>query len=252
MDSEILVVRNLTRSIGSNLVLSDINFSLSKGEVLAVMGPSGCGKTSLLRCLNLLDLPDKGQISLNGEVLFSHGVIKEGDVTRIRMRIGIVFQEHNLWPHKTVLENVIEGPVTTGKYSLPTAIERADSLLSEMKILDKRNERPFNLSVGQKQRVALCRALIMEPQILLLDEITSALDPELVVEILGLVARLAKKGITMIIVTHEILFAERIADRVFFMNNGVITEEGISSEIINKPKNLRTKTFLNSALGNWK
>lgn len=239
----ILEINSLCKSFNKHCVLDNINLCVKKGEVLAIIGPSGSGKTTLIRCINFLEIPDSGLIKFKNNIIFDNG-LKNVELTKIRQDIGIVFQSLNLWPHKTVLGNIIEAPVLLGKLTKQKAINKACSLLEEMQVLEKKDEFSYNLSGGQQQRIAICRALIMEPSILLFDEITSALDPELVGEVLGIITKLAKGGQTMIIITHEISFAREVASRVLFLDKGKFIEEGTPDEVLISPKNARTKEFL--------
>jgi polar amino acid transport system ATP-binding protein len=222
---EILKVENLHKSFGPLEVLKGIDFTAKQGEVITVIGPSGSGKSTLLRCLNQLEKPDKGLIECNS-------------------RLGMVFQNFNLFPHKSVLENVIEAPIVVKKLSKADAVKIADDLLKKVGLFDKRQAYPCELSGGQKQRVAIARALAMEPEIMLFDEPTSALDPQLIGEVLQVMKQLAEEDMTMIVVTHEMNFAREVSNRVIFMNKGIIVEEGNPAEILVNPKNPSLRTFL--------
>jgi ABC-type polar amino acid transport system ATPase subunit len=248
MNEKEVEVVGLSKSFNSLRVLSGLQFSVSKGEVVALIGPSGSGKTTLLRCLNLLEIPDSGVIKIGGQVLYDEGVPRHTDLSLVRQRIGMVFQQLHLWPHKTVLGNIIEAPIATKKFPRHAAIEKARGLLEEMKLVDKQNEFPFNLSGGQQQRVAICRALIMEPDVILFDEITSALDPEIVGDVLEVMSELATKGQTMIVVTHEMIFARDVAHRVLFLDNGQFIEEGRPGEVLLNPRHERTREFLSRVI----
>jgi arginine/lysine/histidine transport system ATP-binding protein len=237
-------VRNLAKSFGRNEVLQQISFTVSQREVVCVIGPSGSGKSTLLRCLNLLEYPSAGEIRFEGQDILD----KRHDVNQLRQKMGMVFQHFNLFPHKTVMENVTMAPMKLRGKSKVEAIEIASGLLSKVGLSDKADAYPGNLSGGQKQRVAIARALAMEPHVMLFDEPTSALDPELVGEVLGVMRDLAEEGMTMIIVTHEMGFAREVSNRVIFMADGTIVEEGQPGEIFQNPRNERTKAFLSKML----
>jgi len=241
MTDPIVRVRNLSKSFGTLQVLHDINFEVQKGEVVVVIGPSGSGKSTLLRCLNRLEEPSGGSIFIHGEEITG----RSARLHFLRRDIGMVFQSFNLFPHMSVLGNVMEGPLTVLKLPRTECEARARALLDKVGLAEKAGDKPATLSGGQQQRVAIARALAMQPQIMLFDEATSALDPELVGEVLGVMRDLAKEGMTMVVVTHEMGFAERVADRVVFMDGGYIVEEGPPSEIFANPKEPRTKRFLN-------
>ena len=242
MTQEIIVrVSNLEKSFGSLKVLHDINFDVRKGEVIVVIGPSGSGKSTLLRCLNRLEEPNGGSIIINDEEITG----RKARLHYLRRNIGMVFQQFNLFPHMTALQNVMEGPKTVLKLPQAECEERARALLAKVGLSEKADSRPATLSGGQQQRVAIARALAMKPQIMLFDEVTSALDPELVGEVLGVMRSLAEEGMTMVVVTHEMGFAERVADRVVFMDCGYIVEQGAPSELFRNPREERTKKFLN-------
>jgi polar amino acid transport system ATP-binding protein len=236
----ILKVMGLEKSFGDLKVLKGINFEVQKGEVIVVIGASGSGKSTLLRCINRLEEPSGGRIFIHSEEITG----RTAKLHRLRRDIGMVFQHFHLFPHMTVIGNVMEGPRTVLKLPKKECEGRARELLSKVGLADKADEKPATLSGGQQQRVAIARALAMKPQIMLFDEVTSALDPELVGEVLGVMRTLAEEGMTMIVVTHEMGFAERVADRVVFMDEGIILEEGTPSEIFKSPKEERTKTFL--------
>ena len=238
--SEILRLEHLHKSFGDNRVLIDVNLALAQHEVVCLIGASGSGKSTLLRCVNLLEPVDRGRIFIGGEEITGPRV----DVNSVRRRIGIVFQAFNLFPHMTVERNITLAPVEARRVSKRAAAERARELLERFGLGDKRLEYPDRLSGGQQQRVAIVRALAMEPDILLLDEITSALDPELVAEVLGLVRELAERGMTMLIATHEMGFAKDIADRVSFLDAGRILEAGPPDKIFTSPEHPRTRQFL--------
>lgn len=229
---------------GKVVALDHCSLNVKKGQVIAVIGPSGSGKSTMLRSLNLLEEPTSGKIYFNGIDLTSKGV----DINKHRQKIGMVFQHFNLFPHKTVLENITMAPVTLKKQTEEESKETALNLLERVGLIDKAYEYPNMLSGGQKQRIAIVRALAMEPEVMLFDEPTSALDPEMVGEVLDVMKELAAEGMTMIVVTHEMGFAKEVADRVLFMDNGVIVEEGTPQEIFDNPKSERLKAFLGAML----
>lgn len=237
-------IRNLYKSFGKNEVLKDINETIKKGEVVVIIGPSGSGKSTFLRCLNLLEEPTSGVINFEGEDITDKNV----DINKIREKMGMVFQQFNLFPHKTVMENLTIGPTKIKNISNGEAIKKGSELLEKVGLLDKKNVYPNSLSGGQKQRIAIARALAMEPDVMLFDEPTSALDPEMVGEVLGVMKSLAKDGMTMVVVTHEMGFAKEVGDRILFMDEGRIIEEGTPEEIFQNPKNSRTKDFLSKVL----
>ena len=237
-------VRNLYKSFGKNEVLKDINETIKKGEVVVIIGPSGSGKSTFLRCLNLLEEPTSGVINFEGEDITDKNV----DINKIREKMGMVFQQFNLFPHKTVMENLTIGPTKIKNISNGDAVKKGSELLEKVGLLDKKNVYPNSLSGGQKQRIAIARALAMEPDVMLFDEPTSALDPEMVGEVLGVMKSLAKDGMTMVVVTHEMGFAKEVGDRILFMDEGRIIEEGTPEEIFQNPKNSRTKEFLSKVL----
>ncbi|MCX0357501.1 amino acid ABC transporter ATP-binding protein [Clostridium perfringens] len=237
-------VRNLYKSFSKNEVLKDINETIKKGEVVVIIGPSGSGKSTFLRCLNLLEEPTSGVINFEGEDITDKNV----DINKIREKMGMVFQQFNLFPHKTVMENLTIGPTKIKNISNGDAVKKGSELLEKVGLLDKKNVYPNSLSGGQKQRIAIARALAMEPDVMLFDEPTSALDPEMVGEVLGVMKSLAKDGMTMVVVTHEMGFAKEVGDRILFMDEGRIIEEGTPEEIFQNPKNSRTKDFLSKVL----
>ena len=237
---EMLRLEAVHKSFGTNEVLKGISLSMATHEVICLIGASGSGKSTMLRCVNLLETIDSGRILVDGEEITDAGI----DVNRIRRRIGIVFQAFNLFPHMTVLRNITLAPREALKMDRAAAEERAIELLERFGLLDKRDEYPDRLSGGQQQRVAIVRALAMRPDIMLLDEVTSALDPELVAEVLGLIRELAEGGMTMLIATHEMGFARDIAHRVCFLDQGVIAEEGPPERIFTAPGHPRTQRFL--------
>jgi polar amino acid transport system ATP-binding protein len=235
-----LEISELWKSFGELRVLRGIDLTVAEHEVVCLIGSSGSGKSTLLRCVNLLEPIDGGRISVEGEEITAPGV----DVNRIRRRIGIVFQSFNLFPHMSVIRNVTLAPRKVGGLSAGRAEAEATDLLERFGLADKRNEYPDRLSGGQQQRVAIVRALAMKPDLLLLDEITSALDPELVAEVLNVIRELARGGMTMVIATHEMGFARDIASRVCFLDQGVVLEQGTPAEIFGSPRQPRTQQFL--------
>lgn len=236
----ILEFENVTKYYGDELVFNGVNLKIRKGDVISLAGKSGCGKSTLLKCINRLENINEGKIKFKGID------ISEISMVELRQKIGMVFQDYNLFEHLTVLDNLIIGLIKIKKYSREESIHKALNILKKVDLIDKKDKYPDELSGGQKQRVAIVRALIMHPKLLLLDEITAALDPEMVREVLDVVLNLAKEGRTMIIVTHEMQFAKAVADRVIFMDNGVIVEEGTPDEIFNNPKTERLQQFLHS------
>ena len=239
---KILTVSHLKKTYGDLQVLNDIDFSVEKGEVVVVIGPSGCGKSTFLRCLNGLEDIQDGQVFLHDEVINPNPKMLQ----KTREQIGMVFQSYDLFPHKTILQNVTLAPIKVQKRPKDEVKAEALKLLDRVGLAEKKDNYPRQLSGGQKQRVAIVRALIMNPEILLLDEITAALDPEMVREVLDVVLALAKEGRTMIIVTHELAFAKAVADRIVFMDGGVVVEEGNTAAFFAEPKTDRAKQFLAS------
>ncbi|HWO97509.1 MAG TPA: amino acid ABC transporter ATP-binding protein [Bacillus sp. (in: firmicutes)] len=237
-------VKHLSKSFGQLQVLKDIDLEIQKNEVVVLIGASGSGKSTMLRCLNFLETIDNGEIFINSEKVD----LKKTNLNKVREKVGMVFQHFNLFPHKTVLENVIEAPIYVKKQKKQDAVQKAMKLLQKVGLEDKSNHYPDQLSGGQKQRVAIARALAMEPDIMLFDEPTSALDPELVGEVLQVMKDLAKEGMTMVIVTHEMGFAREVADRVLMFAEGKIVEEGHPDEFFNRPKHERTQKFLKQIL----
>ena len=237
-------VRGLKKVFGDNVVLNGIDFDIERGEVIAIIGPSGCGKSTFLRCINLLETPDEGELDLDGLNILDKNV----DINKQRQKMMMVFQNFNLFPHMTILENLTIAPIKLKGKSKEEANEKAMELLARVGLTDKANEYPNILSGGQKQRVAICRALAMEPEAILFDEPTSALDPEMVGEVLDVMKNLAGSGITMICVTHEMGFAREVANRVVFFDQGVVAECGTPAEIFTAPKNPRLKEFLSTVL----
>ncbi|RKO63707.1 amino acid ABC transporter ATP-binding protein [Caldibacillus debilis] len=237
-------VKQLTKYFGKNLVLDQISTTVEKGEVVAIIGPSGSGKSTFLRCLNLLETPTSGEIYINGQNILD----RKTNITEIRKNIGMVFQHFHLFPHMTVLENIAYSPQKVKKIKKGEAVEKARQLLAKVGLSDKESAYPNQLSGGQKQRVAIARALAMEPEIMLFDEPTSALDPEMVKEVLDVMKDLVKTGMTMLIVTHEMRFAREAADRILFLADGKIVEEGDPESFFSSPKSDRAKEFLSKLL----
>lgn len=237
-------VRNLKKQFGQLNVLCGINERIEENQVVCVIGPSGSGKSTFLRCINLLETPTDGDILIDGVKINS----KEIDINEVRQNMGMVFQNFNLFPHKTALENVSIGPIKVKKTNPETAKKEALELLLKVGLEEKADVYPASLSGGQKQRVAIARALAMRPKIMLFDEPTSALDPEMVGEVLEVIRELTHQGMTMVIVTHEMGFAKEVADLVFFMDEGLIVEKGTPSDIFNNPRNPRTQSFLKKIL----
>ena len=237
-------VRNLEKSFGDLHVLRGINETVNDGEVVCVIGPSGSGKSTFLRSLNLLEEPTGGDVILDGEKINADGV----DIDQIRERLGMVFQNFNLFPHMSVLDNITLAPVKVKGQAKPEAEKEARRILGVVGLSDKAEAFPSSLSGGQKQRVAIARALAMKPEIMLFDEPTSALDPEMVGEVLAVMKELAQEGMTMVVVTHEMGFAREVADRVLFIDQGVIMEQGTPEELFGNPQNERTKSFLSKVL----
>lgn len=247
--SSMINIQQLHKSFGENEVLKGIDFQVQPSEVVVVIGPSGSGKSTLLRCCNGLEVAQSGVIDICGERLLDHGImIDEARLNKLRMRVGMVFQSFNLFPHLSVLENVTVGPRTLLNLSKSVANERASKLLAKVGLSDKLLSMPASLSGGQKQRVAIARALAMEPEVMLFDEPTSALDPELVGEVLAVMKVLAKEGMTMMVVTHEMGFAKEVADRVVVMDGGGVIEAGSPDLIFKNPTQARTKEFLQAVL----
>lgn len=243
MSENILQVEHLSKAYEKGkTVLQDISFSVKKGEVVVIVGPSGCGKSTFLRCLNMLEPIDEGTISLKGTEVSSN----DKQVSKVREKIGMVFQNYDLFPHMTVWKNVLLAPQLVQKRDKKEVEEQAEQLLKRIGLWEKKDNYPRQLSGGQKQRVAIVRALVMNPEVLLLDEITASLDPEMVREVLQVVLELAKEGRTMVIVTHEMEFAKAVADRIIFMDQGIIVEEDKPGEFFRYPKTERAKRFLNT------
>ncbi|MEH3024164.1 MAG: L-cystine ABC transporter ATP-binding protein YecC [Pseudomonas oryzihabitans] len=239
-------VKGLAKSFHQQTVLHDIDLSVAQGEVVAIIGPSGSGKTTLLRCLNLLETPDAGTIRLGDLAIDAARPLKSQQtaIRQLRQRMGFVFQNFNLFPHRTALENVVEGPLIVQGEDRTTALTRGRELLAKVGLADKADSFPGQLSGGQQQRVAIARALAMRPQAILFDEPTSALDPERVGEVLEAIRDLAREGRTLLIVTHEMAFARDVAHRVLFMDGGRIVEQGSAADLFNQPREDRTRRFL--------
>ena len=237
-------IENLHKRFGKLEVLNGIDINVEKGEIIAIIGPSGSGKSTFLRCINRLEEPSEGKIFIDGENILS----KETNINKIREKVGMVFQHFNLFPHKNVIKNITLAPIKIKNYSLELAEKKADKLLSKVGLLDKKYAFPNQLSGGQKQRIAIARALAMEPEVMLFDEPTSALDPEMIKEVLDVMIELAREGMTMLIVTHEMGFAKNVAKRILFMNDGKILEDEKPEEFFNNPKHSRTKEFLYKVL----
>ena len=236
--------RNLTKSFGGLQVLKGVDLQVHQGEAIAVIGPSGGGKSTFLRCLNLLEEPDGGDVIFEGQKINRKGT----DVDRYRQKMGMVFQHFNVFPHMTVQQNVTLAPVLLKKKTQAEADEQALRLLDRIGLLDKKDEYPRKLSGGQKQRLAIVRALAMEPDVMLFDEPTSALDPEMVGEVLSVIRALVQAGMTTVIVTHEMGFAREVSDRILFMSDGVIVEQGAPADLLDHPQQQRTQDFLSKVL----
>jgi len=245
MDKDpVIKLRNIHKSFGDLHVLKGIDLDVHHGEVLVIIGPSGCGKSTLLRCINLLEKPDDGKIIFEGKNILE----PEIDINRVRTRLGIVFQGYNLFPHMTVIENVMLGPKESLGFSKEKARNIAEKQLAHVGLIEKADAFPVQLSGGQQQRVAIARALGMAPRAILLDEITSALDPETIGEVLSVMKDLASEGITMVVVSHEMGFAREVAHRVVFIDEGLIVEEGPPQRIFDEPQNERTRNFISMIL----
>ena len=237
-------VENLHKKFNQLEVLKGIDVNVEKGEIIAIIGPSGSGKSTFLRCINRLEEPTDGKIFIDGENILD----KKTDINKIREKVGMVFQHFNLFPHKTVMENIILAPMKLKGYTKEQAETKALELLQKVGLVEKKDTYPNKLSGGQKQRIAIARALAMEPEVMLFDEPTSALDPEMIKEVLDVMIDLAKEGMTMLIVTHEMGFAKNVASRILFMNDGIILEDETPEEFFNNPKHSRTKEFLYKVL----
>ena len=250
--SDLMVsVRNLYKSFGELEVLKGISLDVKRSQVIGIIGPSGSGKSTFLRCVNHLEEPTSGEIFIDG-ILVNDKKLKrkafQKHLNRVRCEMGMVFQQFNLFPHKTVLENIIEAPIQVLKQNKENAVQKAEALLEKVGLRDKINNYPLTLSGGQQQRVAIARALAMEPELMLFDEVTSALDPELVGDVLRVMEDLAKEGMTMLVVTHEMGFAEKVANRVIFMADGVVVEDSKPHEMFTNPREERTRQFLTDIL----
>jgi len=240
----VIKVLELHKYFGDLEVLKGVNATIAKGEVVCVIGPSGSGKSTFLRCLNLLEEPTKGEVFLDGVSIVEH----KKEIDKLRQKTGMVFQQFNLFPNMTVIENIMLAPRKVLKMSDQDARTRAEELLARVNLSEKADQYPSRLSGGQKQRVAIARALAMSPEIMLFDEPTSALDPEMVGEVLEVMKQLAGEGMTMVVVTHEMGFAREVADRVFYMDEGIIYEEGTPEQIFQNPQKTRTREFLSKVL----
>ena len=252
-NNTMIVARDICKSFGATAVLKDVSLTVNKGDVIAVIGPSGSGKSTFLRCLNHLETVNSGHIQIEGETLVdtADGVCRyaaDNDIRRICRKMGMVFQQFNLFPHLTVLQNIIEAPITVQRMPRDVIIPKAEELLRKVGLLEKRDQYPARLSGGQKQRVAIARALAMEPDIMLFDEPTSALDPELTGEVLRTIRQLAEERMTMLVVTHEMAFAREVSTRAIFMADGEIVESRPAAEMFAHPEHPRTQAFLHHML----
>jgi len=251
-DEALLRIEQLHKSFGEHEVLKGVSLSVGMGEVIAIIGASGSGKSTLLRCINVLEIPTSGRMFFGGREIdylrLTQDRASARELAELRAAIGMVFQSYNLWPHRTVLENVTEAPIFVKGMSRPEAVDEAESLLESIGLSDKRNEFPARLSGGQQQRVAIVRALAMRPRIMLFDEVTSALDPELVGEVLDLMSELARKDMTMLVVTHEMGFARHVSHRVIFVHEGRFEEAGPAQEFFAAPRQPATRQFLGRIL----
>ena len=241
MKDTVLQLKNIVKDYGTGVVLNDVSLDIHRGEVVVIIGPSGCGKSTLLRCINGLEEIQSGEIVYNGNI-----VDKKTGFREVRQKIGMVFQNYELFPHKTVIDNIILAPVKVQNRNKNEVIKEADKLLSRVGLLEKKDCYPRQLSGGQKQRIAILRALIMRPEIMLFDEVTAALDPEMVREVLDVMVELAKNGSTMVIVTHEMNFARAVADRIVLLDGGKIVEENTPQQFFENPRTDRAKKFLNT------
>ena len=246
--TELLTVRNVRKSFGDNLVLRDISFDVAAGTVTTVIGPSGSGKTTVLRALNALDRADAGVITIGDLSVDFAGTPDRATLARFRAQSGMVFQSHNLFPHKTVIDNVLEGPVVVQRRPRAEARADAERLLAQVGLAEKADQYPYQLSGGQQQRVGIARALALRPKLMLFDEPTSALDPELVGDVLKVIKDLAAEGWTMVVVTHEIRFAQQVSDQVLFIEGGLVVESGPPAQVLVAPQQARTRSFLQRIL----
>lgn len=246
MNDAVVEVRGVSKSFGPLRVLDDVSLTVKAGRTLCVLGPSGSGKSTLLRCINFLEPPDAGEVYLRGQRVGFNGAraMNDRELAAIRVRFGMVFQQFNLWPHLTVLGNLIESPIHVQRRPRAEVVEEADALLAKIGLTDKRDVYPSRLSGGQKQRVAIARALALKPEVLLLDEPTSSLDPELVGEVLNVMQRLASEGQTMVVVTHEMGFAREAADEVLFLDAGRMIERAAPADFFERPATARVRQFL--------
>ena len=255
-EQPVLEVRNLRKSFGDHEVVADVSFSVGKGKTVCILGPSGSGKSTVLRCVNWLEKPDHGAVFLSGQrVGFRPGStipMSVSELAEIRARIGMVFQHFNLWPHLTVLGNIIEAPLHVKRQARDEVLAEAEQLLVKVGLRDKRDAYPARLSGGQRQRVAIARALAMRPELLLFDEATSALDPELVTEVLSVMEELAKEGMTMVVVTHEMSFARDAADQIVFLDHGQVIETAEPDQFFNRPQSDRARQFLQRFEREWR
>ena len=252
--SPLVKVENLRKSFGDNQILNGVNLQVDRGEVVSIIGPSGSGKTTILRCLNLLERPSGGRIEIDGRVVCEEGddgkvtFASKGEIRGIREELGMVFQRFNLFPHMTALENIVEAPMAVKGVERSQAVEKARELLESVGLSHRADHYPLQMSGGQQQRVAIARALAMDPAVMLFDEVTSAVDPELAGEILAVMKRLADEGMTMIVVTHEMGFAADVSNRVLFIDHGLVVEQGEATEVLTRPQNERTRSFLRAVL----
>lgn len=257
-DGPLVEIRNLRKSFGDHRVLDGISFSVQRGEVIVLLGPSGSGKSTILRCVNFLEPYDEGEVLFDGELVGwkdlksgKRALRSETEISELRQRIGIVFQSYNLFPHKTALENVMTGPIHVRGMTAAAAHDIAETMLARVDLLEKKNSYPAHLSGGQQQRVAIARALALNPDMMLFDEVTSALDPEITGEVLKAMLELAKGGMTMLVVTHELPFARDVADRIVFLDKGKIVETGSPDQLLKNPKSERLRSFIRRYQGEY-